>query len=86
MPEDMTLFIFLIVSAAVMITGLLRHRIVLRGALLSAGGGLLSLGAVSLLSASVSLGVSFNLYSALLSVIYGLPGVVGMLVLRMITG
>jgi hypothetical protein len=77
---------FLAISAVVMLGGLLRQRVLLRGIALSAGGGLFSLFLVSLLSETFRLGISFNLLSALMAVIYGLPGVVGMLLLRMLTG
>ena len=76
---------FLAVSAVVMLSGLLRQRVLLRGAALSAGSGLISLLLVSLFSEAFHLGISFNLLSALTAVIYGLPGVIGMLVLRMLT-
>ena len=77
---------FLLVSAIVMLTALIRQRILVRGLLLSAVSGLGSLGVVSLLSGTFSLGVTFNLFSAITSVLYGVPGVIGILVLHMITG
>ncbi|WP_079698639.1 pro-sigmaK processing inhibitor BofA family protein [Provencibacterium massiliense] len=77
---------FLLVSAVVMLTALIRQRILVRGLLLSAVSGLGSLGVVSLLSGTFSLGVTFNLFSAITSVLYGVPGVIGILVLHMITG
>lgn len=83
MNTDLGLTVFLAISAVVMITELLRRRIVLRGALLSAVGGMASLGLVSALSGTFSLGVTMSAYSAAAAIIYGLPGVVGMLVLRM---
>ena len=76
---------FLLVSAVVMLTALIRQRILVRGLLLSAVSGLGSLGVVSLLSGTFSLGVTFNLFSAITSVLYGVPGVIGILVLHMIT-
>lgn len=77
---------FLAVSAVVMLGGLLRQRVLLRGMALSTGSGLAALFAISLLEGSLRLGVSFNLLSALIAAIYGLPGVIGMLFLRMLTG
>ena len=77
---------FLLVSAIVMLTALIRQRILVRGLLLSAVSGLGSLGVVSLLSGTFSLGVTFNLFSAITSGLYGVPGVIGILVLHMITG
>lgn len=77
---------FLLVSAIIMLTALIRQRILVRGLLLSAVSGLGSLGVVSLLSGTFSLGVTFNLFSAVTSVLYGVPGVIGILVLHMITG
>ena len=68
---------FLLVSAVVMLTALIRQRILVRGLLLSAVSGLGSLGVVSLLSGTFSLGVTFNLFSAITSVLYGVPGVIG---------
>ena len=69
-----------------MLTALIRQRILVRGLLLSAVSGLGSLGVVSLLSGTFSLGVTFTLFSAITSVLYGVPGVIGILVLHMITG
>lgn len=76
---------FLAVSAVIMLGGLLRQGMFLRGAAQSAGSGLVALLAVSLLGNVLQLGIRFNLLSALTAAIYGLPGVIGMLILRMIT-
>ena len=86
MLDTIYLGVFLLVSAVVMLTALIRQRILVRGLLLSAVSGLGSLGVVSLLSGTFSLGVTFNLFSAITSVLYGVPGVIGILVLHMITG
>lgn len=73
---------FLMVSAVVMLICLIRQHILLRGLAFSAVSGLASLWIVSLLSGILNLGIAFNLLSACTAVIYGIPGVVGMLLLR----
>ncbi|MCI8623386.1 MAG: hypothetical protein HFG26_06940 [Provencibacterium sp.] len=76
---------FLALSAVVMLAGLLRQRVLFSGMALSTLSGLSALLLVSLLSGPFRLGIAFNLLSALIAAIYGIPGVIGMLALRMLT-
>lgn len=86
MLDTLCLTGFLIVSAVVMVICLVRQRLLLRGALFSAASGVASLWIVSLLSGTFHLGVTLNFFSVAASMIYGLPGVIGMLALQLITG
>lgn len=86
MAQEGCILLFLALSGVWLLILLLRHRVVVRGLLLSAVSGIFSLGCVSLLSAVIPLGVGFNLYTLLTALIYGLPGVLGMVLLQLFWG
>lgn len=75
---------FLAISAAVMLLWLIRRGILFRGVIFSAVTGLGSLWVVSLISPALNLGMSLNVLAGAVSVIYGIPGVVGMMVMKLI--
>lgn len=75
---------FIILSAFIMLWAMLRYRVVARGLMLNAVGGVGVLFLVSLVSNPFSLGLSFNSLSAAFAGVYGLPGVIGLLVFKML--
>lgn len=75
---------FLILSTVVMIVLSIRQRVFLKGILFSAVTGLTALLVVSLLGIPLHLGISLNPLSASVAAIYGLPGVIGLLALRLL--
>lgn len=84
MFDTLCIWGFLILSAMVMLIVFLRQKVLVRGVLFSIISGLGSLFVISLLSQSLELGVTFNLYSAYFSSIYGIPGVIGLLTMQLI--
>lgn len=76
--------VFAAVSLLTVCAVLARSRRPWRGALLSAGCGVGALGAVNLFASYTGVGIAVNWYTAFASVVLGAPGVIAMLILRVL--
>lgn len=76
--------VFAAVSLVVVCAALCRTRHPWRGALLSAGCGVGAMGAVNLFASYTGVGIALNWCTAFAAVVLGAPGVVAMLILRVL--
>ena len=76
--------VFAAVSLVAVSSALMRSRHPWRGALLSAGCGVGALGAVNLFASYTGVGIALNWCTAFAAVVLGAPGVVAMLILRVL--
>lgn len=83
LPDSAPLTAALVVAAFLMLMLLIRGRRALRGVAVTATGGLAALAAVNLTGLLTGVLLPFNVFSTLVCLLLGVPGVVSLLLLQL---
>lgn len=83
LPDWTPLSAALVVAGFLVLMLLIRGRRAIRGAVVSAGGGLAALGLVNLTGLLTGVMLPFNVFSTLVCLLLGVPGVVSLLFLQL---